>query len=91
MIHTLTKVLNLHTFQDNPNNMPKKQNTNDLRRSSDIIDQQPTVNRFMDQKELEWQKEESPKTGKEDKKKDEASKEGKTAEKEDESKYFCCS
>jgi uncharacterized protein YdaU (DUF1376 family) len=82
--------------------MSVKKNPNDLRRNSEIIDQQPTVNRFMDQKEIEWQtqklKEEGPKerkkgeTTKEGEKKNEnGQKEKKPNEEEDESKYFCCS
>lgn len=81
--------------------MPTRQNPHDLRRNSDIIDQQPTVNRFMDQKEIEWQtqkaKEENGAQTK-NKKGDEEKKEGdkepkgkKPNEEEDESKYFCCS
>lgn len=81
--------------------MPIKQNPNDLRRNSDFIDQQPTVNRFMDQQEIEWQKNQqqrptskSDKPGEKSKDKEkgkEKEKEDKPKEEEDESKYFCCS
>lgn len=78
--------------------MPMKQNPNDLRRNSDIIDEQPTVNRFMDQQEIEWQKRpnstpEKPNDNKQKKpnEKDKNKEEKKPKDDgEDESRYFCC-
>jgi hypothetical protein len=78
-------------FQTNIDNVPLKQNPNELRRNSDFVNEQPTVNIYLDPKEAEWKiNPRGNNSNEKDGKKPDGKSKDKTEEGEDPG-FFCCS